>query len=115
MEPQRFIAKWTGATLKERSAAQEHFIDLCRLLGEPTPAEADPVVAALQLHARLSSTGPGSRDIVPPRPGGVLPSTNPARRAVSTGTFRAVRRRPGAGRVPARNPHYRYPTGYRGV
>ena len=28
--------------LKERSAAQEHFIDLCRLLGEPTPAEADP-------------------------------------------------------------------------
>ena len=28
--------------MKERSAAQEHFIDLCRLLGEPTPAEADP-------------------------------------------------------------------------
>ena len=24
----------------ERSAAQEHFIDLCRLLDEPTPAEA---------------------------------------------------------------------------
>ena len=22
--------------------AQEHFIDLCRLLDEPTPAEADP-------------------------------------------------------------------------
>ena len=28
--------------LKERSAAEEHCIDLCRLLGEPTPAEADP-------------------------------------------------------------------------
>ena len=41
MEPQEFIRKWTGATLKERSGAQEHFIDLCRLLGEPTPAEAD--------------------------------------------------------------------------
>ena len=31
-----------ASELKERSAAQEHFIDLCRLLGEPTPAEADP-------------------------------------------------------------------------
>ena len=30
------------ATLKERSAAQEHFIDLCRLVGHPTPAESDP-------------------------------------------------------------------------
>ncbi len=37
-----FIAKWHASELKERSAAQEHFIDLCRLLGEPTPAEADP-------------------------------------------------------------------------
>ena len=36
------IAKWHTSELKERSAAQEHFIDLCRLLGEPTPAEADP-------------------------------------------------------------------------
>lgn len=37
-----FIAKWRKAELKERSAAQEHFLDLCRLLGHPTPAEADP-------------------------------------------------------------------------
>jgi len=42
MTPQDFIRKWRNAELKERSAAQEHFIDLCRLLGEPTPAEADP-------------------------------------------------------------------------
>jgi hypothetical protein len=40
--PDQFIAKWQGATLKERSAAQEHFLDLCRLLDEPTPAESDP-------------------------------------------------------------------------
>ena len=40
MEPQELIRKWAGATLKERSGAQEHFIDLCRLLGEPTPAGA---------------------------------------------------------------------------
>ena len=37
-----FIVKWRSSELKERSAAQEHFIDLCRLLGERTPAEADP-------------------------------------------------------------------------
>ena len=42
MAPGAFIAKWRSAELKERSAAQEHFIDLCRLLGEPTPAEAAP-------------------------------------------------------------------------
>ena len=42
MNPGEFIAKWRASELKERSAAQEHFIDLCRLLGEPTPAEADP-------------------------------------------------------------------------
>src|SRR6266511_2630325 len=42
MTPAEFIKKWKAATLKERSAAQEQFIDLCRLLEEPTPAEADP-------------------------------------------------------------------------
>ena len=42
MTPAEFIAKWRASELKESSAAQEHFIDLCRLLGEPTPAEADP-------------------------------------------------------------------------
>lgn len=42
MTPVHFVSKWQAAQLKERSAAHEHFIDLCRLLGEPTPAEADP-------------------------------------------------------------------------
>ena len=40
--PEQFIAKWEPVTLTERSAAQQHFIDLCRLLDQPTPAEADP-------------------------------------------------------------------------
>lgn len=42
MTPHEFITKWKAADLKERAACQEHFLDLCRLLGEPTPAEADP-------------------------------------------------------------------------
>ena len=33
MTPSAFIRKWKASNLKERSAAQEHFIDLCRLLG----------------------------------------------------------------------------------
>jgi hypothetical protein len=42
MTPQQFIAKWQRATLSERSACQQHFLDLCELLGQPKPAEADP-------------------------------------------------------------------------
>ena len=43
MTPSEFIRKWKAANLKERSAAQEHFLDLCRLLEERTPADADPL------------------------------------------------------------------------
>ena len=43
MTPGEFIAKWRASELKERSAAQSHFNDLCRLLGEPTPRDADPI------------------------------------------------------------------------
>ena len=41
MTPGAFIAKWRASKLKESSASQEHFIDLCRLLGDrPSPAAA---------------------------------------------------------------------------
>lgn len=42
MTPREFVKKWRQVELKERSAAQEHFLDLCRMLGHPTPAEDDP-------------------------------------------------------------------------
>ncbi|MBZ0253202.1 MAG: class I SAM-dependent DNA methyltransferase, partial [Candidatus Methylomirabilis sp.] len=41
LTPEAFVAKWSRSKLKESGAYQEHFNDLCRLLGEPTPAEAD--------------------------------------------------------------------------
>lgn len=41
MTPEAFIAKWKSAELSERAAAQSHFIDLCHMLGEPTPTEVD--------------------------------------------------------------------------
>ena len=37
-----FVARWQRSTLTERSAAQQHFLDLCAMLGEPTPAASDP-------------------------------------------------------------------------
>ena len=42
MDPSELVAKWRRADLRERQAAQEHFLDLCRMLGHPTPAEMDP-------------------------------------------------------------------------
>ena len=65
MTPYEFIAKWRASELKERSASQEHFIDLCRLLGEPTPAEADPFGEAycFERGARKDTGGDGWADV----------------------------------------------------
>jgi type II restriction/modification system DNA methylase subunit YeeA len=41
MAPLEFVAKWSGSTRTEHAAAQEHFIDICRMLGVQTPNEAD--------------------------------------------------------------------------
>ena len=43
MMPVEFTGKWRTSELKEGPVAQKHFIDLCRWLGELTPAEADPM------------------------------------------------------------------------
>ena len=65
MEAQQFIAKWHASELNERSAAQEHFIDLCRLLGEPTPAEDDPSGQrySFERGARKDTGGRGWADV----------------------------------------------------
>ena len=65
MTPLEFIAKWRASELKERSAAQEHFIDLCRMLGEPTPAEADPTGEhyCFERGARKDTGGDGWADV----------------------------------------------------
>ena len=65
MTPEEFIAKWRAVDLKERSAAQEHFIDLCRLLDEPTPAEADPTgeTYCFEKGARKETGGDGWADV----------------------------------------------------
>ena len=51
--------------MKERSASQEHFLDLCRLLDEPTPAEADPTgeTYCFERGARKDTGGDGWADV----------------------------------------------------
>ena len=65
ISPQEFVNKWREVTLKERSAAQEHFIDLCHLVGHETPAEADPTGERFGFEAGASKTqgGQGYADV----------------------------------------------------
>jgi hypothetical protein len=65
MTPERFIAKWQASDLSERAAAQSHFNDLCALLDEPTPADADPKGEwyAFEKGATKSTGGEGWADV----------------------------------------------------
>ncbi|MBU1694066.1 MAG: N-6 DNA methylase, partial [Verrucomicrobia bacterium] len=55
-----FVAKWRKAELKERSAAQEHFLDLCEVLGHPKPAEADPTGETYCFERGAAKHGPST-------------------------------------------------------
>ena len=59
LTPAAFAAKWHGVTTTEKASAQEHFIDLCRMLGEPTPHEADPIGASYAFEKRVSKAAGG--------------------------------------------------------
>ncbi|MFO0967738.1 MAG: type IIL restriction-modification enzyme MmeI [Gemmataceae bacterium] len=59
MTPQDFIAKWSRAQLSERSAAQQHFLDLCDLLGQEKPAAADPDGSYYTFEKGVQKTGGG--------------------------------------------------------
>ena len=59
LTPAAFAAKWRGSTTTEKAAAQEHFIDLCRMVGEPTPHEADPTGEQYAFERRVEKAGGG--------------------------------------------------------
>ena len=65
MTPQEFVDKWRRSKLKERSASQEHFLDLCSMLGHPTPAKADPEGATFTFEKGASKRtgGEGWADV----------------------------------------------------
>src|SRR5207247_3322345 len=53
-----FVAKWKGSTRSERAASQEHFIDLCQLLGAPTP-NVDPTGESYAFEKGAEKVGGG--------------------------------------------------------
>ena len=59
LTPAAFAQKWRGSTTTEKAAAQEHFIDLCRMVGEPTPNEADPTGEQYAFERRVEKAGGG--------------------------------------------------------
>ncbi len=64
MTPEQFIDKWSRADRTERQAAQEHFIDLCRVLGEPTPNEAhDPDTYSFEKGVSKTNGSSGFADV----------------------------------------------------
>lgn len=42
MNVAEFVAKWRPVELTERSASQQHFLDLCEVFDHPKPAQHDP-------------------------------------------------------------------------
>ena len=65
MTPSEFAAKWRGVTTGERASAQSHFLDLCALLGEPGPTQADPTGSwyAFEKGAEKLAGGDGFADV----------------------------------------------------
>ena len=57
LTPSQFVEKWARTELKERASYQEHFMDLCRLVGHATPAELDPTGEFFTFEAGVKKTG----------------------------------------------------------
>lgn len=65
MTPAEFISKWSNSTLRERAGSHSHFIDLCHLLGEKAPTDADPKGEwyAFEKGAMKTGGGDGCADV----------------------------------------------------
>ena len=65
MTPAAFIAKWAAADLSERASYQQHFLDLCELVGHPNPAEVDATgeIFTFEKGAAKQGGGDGWADV----------------------------------------------------
>lgn len=61
----QFTAKWNASRRTERSASQEHFLDICELVDHPKPAESDPTGESFTFdkHVGKVSGGKGYADV----------------------------------------------------
>lgn len=60
MTPHEFLTKWRNVDLKERSASQSHFNDLCALLDVEDPVSADPSGDWFTFEKGATKTGGGN-------------------------------------------------------
>jgi len=65
MDAHEFIRKWRDVDLTERSASQQHFLDLCELLDHPKPVEVDKTGESFTFEkgAAKRSGGDGWADV----------------------------------------------------
>jgi hypothetical protein len=54
-----FVARWKASSLTERSGAQQHFCDLCDVLGQPHPAAVDQSGESFTFEKRVSTVEGG--------------------------------------------------------
>jgi hypothetical protein len=59
LTPQAFAKRWGDSTLSERSSYQQHFLDLCQMIGAPKPAEVDPTGEFYTFEKGVEKTGGG--------------------------------------------------------
>lgn len=64
MTPEQFINKWKANTRSEAAASKEHFLDLCRLLGVPSPnSDATGATYAFEKGTTKAGGGGGWADV----------------------------------------------------
>jgi hypothetical protein len=61
LTPQDFVSKWKRSAGREKQIYQQHFLDLCELVGHPTPAAFDPTARrfGFEMGATKTSGGQG--------------------------------------------------------
>ena len=59
ISPEKFVEKWSNAELRERAGAHSHFLDLCAMLGEKAPTDADPKGEWYAFERGVTKTGGG--------------------------------------------------------
>jgi hypothetical protein len=59
LTPQAFAQRWGESTLSERASYQQHFLDLCEMLGALKPAETDPTGEFYTFEKGVEKTGGG--------------------------------------------------------
>jgi restriction-modification enzyme MmeI-like protein len=62
---QDFVSKWKRVTAREKQTYQEHFLDLCNLVGHQTPNDYDPTGKrfAFEMGVAKTSGGQGWADV----------------------------------------------------